>query len=278
MYSLIDKVAIVTGGANGIGAHIVQELIKERTKYVAIIDIDEASGIALENKIKTEHGKDAAGFFKCDITKDEELHGVFDEMVKNFGGIDVVVNNAAVASETMSAYKREIEINFTATVSSTLKALELMRVDRGGKGGTIINVSSIAALTLLSPSVFIYAATKSAILHLSICMGKEDYYRHTKVRVLTMCFGATDTEIVHKMESFDELINENMQKMIDMVKNEMFLQPANIPAQGVIQGYKTSESGSTWLIDGGEITNITNKIHDAFDILSGGIEKYNKIA
>ncbi|XP_034840119.1 15-hydroxyprostaglandin dehydrogenase [NAD(+)]-like [Maniola hyperantus] len=272
MNSLINKVAIVTGGANGIGAHIVQELIKEQTKYVAIVDVDEASGVSLQNKLKAEYGRDVAGFYKCDVTNDDVLHGIFDKIVKDFGTIDVVVNNAGIATENMNSYKKLIDINFTATVSSTLKALELMRADRGGAGGTIINISSIAALTLMSPGVFIYAATKSAVLHLSLCMGKEDYYRHTKVRVITTCFGATDTEIIDKMISFDELVTENMQNIVERFKKENIIQSANAAAQGVIESYKTGKTGSTWLIDEGKIMDISDRMCDAFKIMSTGIK------
>ncbi|XP_023945711.2 15-hydroxyprostaglandin dehydrogenase [NAD(+)]-like [Bicyclus anynana] len=271
MYSLIDKVAIVTGGANGIGAQIVQGFVKERIKYVAILDIDEASGVTLKNKLNTEYGSDVAGFFKCNITVDEELFITYDEIFKKFGVIDIVVNNAGVASEKMDTYKNEIAINFTASVSSTLKALELMRVDRGGAGGTIINVSSIAALTLMSPSLFVYGATKSAILHLSVCMGKEDYYRHTKVRVLAICFGGTETALVHKTEGLDDIVNESMHKLVDSLIQQSFLQTANAAARGVVEAYQTSASGNVWLVDNDNAVNITDRIYGAYKILSDGV-------
>ncbi|XP_045785452.1 15-hydroxyprostaglandin dehydrogenase [NAD(+)]-like [Maniola jurtina] len=272
MNSLINKVVIVTGGANGIGAQIVQELIKEQTKYVAIVDLDDASGVTLQNKLKEEYGRDVAGFYKCDVTNDAILHGIFDKIVEDFGTVDVVINNAGIATEKIDTYKKLIDINFTATVSSTLKALELMRADNGGAGGTIINISSIAALTLMSPGVFIYSATKSAVLHLSTCMGKEDYYRHTKVRVMTTCFGATDTEIIDKMISFDELVTENMLNIIEGFKKENMIQSSNAAAQGVVEAYKTGKTGSTWLIDGGKIMDISDRICDAFKIMSTGIK------
>ncbi|XP_023945713.2 15-hydroxyprostaglandin dehydrogenase [NAD(+)]-like [Bicyclus anynana] len=271
MYSLIDKVAIVTGGANGIGAQIVQGFVKERIKYVAILDIDEASGVTLENKLNTEYGSDVAGFFKCNIAVDEELFSTYDEIFKKFGAIDIVVNNAGVALEKMDTYKNEIAINFTASVSSTLKALELMRVDRGGAGGTIVNVSSIEALALTSPGVFVYAATKSALLHLSVCMGKEDYYHHTKVRVLAMCFGATETAMVYKVEGLDDIINENIHQIVDKLRQHSFLQSASAAARGVIEAYQTSASGNVWLVDNEDVVNITDKIYGAYKILSDGV-------
>ena len=63
----------------------------------------------------------------------------------------------------------------TALVNGTLKAIELMRIDKGGRGGTVINVSSIAALVQRSPFLFVYAATKSAVLQFSNCIGVSPF-------------------------------------------------------------------------------------------------------
>lgn len=59
----------------------------------------------------------------------------------------------------------------TALISSTYKAIEMMREDNGGKGGTVINISSVAALIQFSPTAFVYAGTKSAVLYFSNCIG-----------------------------------------------------------------------------------------------------------
>ncbi|CAG9585707.1 unnamed protein product [Danaus chrysippus] len=268
MFNLSDKVAIVTGGANGIGAEIVKEFLNEGVKYVAILDINDEAGKGLEKELAIKYGEGKVKFFNCDVTKDEQLFGIFDEVMKEFGGIDVVVNNAGIARDTLELYKKEIEINFTATVSSTLKAVELMRVDKGGKGGTVINISSVAGIMQLSPSVFVYGATKSAVLHFSTCVGKEAYYRHTNVRVITMCFGLTDTEIVTNMNSFDDIVNEGIKQLVGLHHQQKILQSSNIAARGVVQAYNTGSSGSTWLVDNSKIIDITENVDDSYKVMS----------
>ncbi|XP_045445986.1 alcohol dehydrogenase-like [Melitaea cinxia] len=266
MFSLENKSVIVTGGANGIGAVIVKEFLKENPKHVAILDLDEDSGKRLENNLVTKYSEEKVKFYKCDVTNDDQLIGIFHEVVKKFGAIDVVVNNADTVLETMDTYKKEIAINYTAVVTSTLKALQLMRVDQGGKGGTIINISSLCALMQRSPFLFVYASTKSAVLHFSNCIGNEKYFNHTNVRVLTMCLGYTDTDTLIKYNTFDDIIDEVLSTTIETLKNNKS-QSAETVAQGIVQAYKEGKSGSTWVIDKDEISDVTDNIHQAYEIM-----------
>lgn len=268
MFTLENKSVIVTGGANGIGASIVKEFLKENPKHVAILDINEKSGKKLEKVLAKRYTAEKIKFYKCDVTNDDQLFGIFHEVAEKFEAIDVVVNNAGIAHETMDTYKTEIAINYTAVVTSTLKALQLMRVDQGGKGGTIINISSTAALQQVSPYLFVYSSTKSAVLHFSNCIGKDKYFNHTNVRVLTLCFGVTDTDIFQKYDSFDDIINKNVIKIIEYYNKNNLMQSPDIVAQGVVQAYKEGASGSTWLVDNNKISDISDNIQRAYKIMS----------
>ncbi|XP_034840402.1 15-hydroxyprostaglandin dehydrogenase [NAD(+)]-like [Maniola hyperantus] len=264
MFDLIDKVVLVTGAANGIGAAIVREFLKEGVKFVSILDIEEKSGDHLEKELAIKHGKDKVKFFKCDVTKDDELFAAFKKTIDQNGGLDVVVNNAGIANDEM--YKKEIEINFTALVTSTLKALESMREDKGGKGGTIINVSSVSALALLSPAAFIYGATKAAVLHFNSSIGKEAYYSKTKVRTITTCLGATNTDMISEVRSFDEELARNMKTIMKYDP----LQTAEEAAKGVVEAYKRGGSGSTWLI-WCKVQDITDRVNKGYESMAGDI-------
>ncbi|XP_034840122.1 15-hydroxyprostaglandin dehydrogenase [NAD(+)]-like [Maniola hyperantus] len=267
MFSLKNKVAIVTGGANGIGASIVSEFVKEGVKYVAIIDIIEDAGAALENELQTKYGEGVVRFFKCDVTKAEQLYDVYNKVIEDHGYIDIVVNNAGIADESSDKYRLQIDVNFTAIVASSFKALELMRVDRGGNGGTIINVSSIVALSHEIGLLPVYAGTKSAILQFSCRLGMEEMYSRTKVRVLTMCFGETDTNILKTCKSFEDRTTEIIREYF----TTSIAQSSEAAAQGVVQSYKTGKSGSAWLIDKNSALDITDKIKKANEIMSSDV-------
>ncbi|XP_046965324.1 15-hydroxyprostaglandin dehydrogenase [NAD(+)]-like [Vanessa cardui] len=264
MFELIDKVIIITGGGNGIGAALANQMLEEGVKFVAILDVDGNSGKALEKKLAEKYHTDKVRFMKCDVTKEEELNAAFDETLQRFGYIDVVVNNAGIANDAI--HRKEIEINFSAVVTSSLKALELMRQDKGGIGGTIVNVSSVSALALLSPTVFVYGATKAAILHFTSSIGKEAYYARTKVRTITMCFGATETDMISRVTSFDETLTQNMHKIMKYDP----IQTVEQAAQGAVVAFKTGKSGSVWLV-WCKVEDITDRVDKAYEIMAGDI-------
>ncbi|XP_045491348.1 15-hydroxyprostaglandin dehydrogenase [NAD(+)]-like [Colias croceus] len=257
--SAVDKVVIVTGGSNGIGAEIVGQFLQGGAKYVAILDISEDAGRSLENKLNKKHGDKRAKFIKCDVTNDDELKAAFDEVIADNGYFDVVVNNAGIADETK--YKKAIEINLTALVTSTLKSIELMRKDKGGRGGTIINISSIGALSLTCPTVFIYCSTKAAVLQFTTAMGMKPYYDKTNVRMITVCFGVTNTDILGSLQSFDPIVSESLPQLVQSYG----IQTPEEAGKGVVEVYEKGESASVWLIESSEPPrNITENIQTAY--------------
>ncbi|XP_073944300.1 15-hydroxyprostaglandin dehydrogenase [NAD(+)]-like [Choristoneura fumiferana] len=262
-----DKVVLITGAANGIGAGVVRLALEEGVKHIAVLDIDETVGLAFQEELNKQHGAGKIKFYRVDVMSDEQLLGAFQSVVAEHGGIDVVVNNAGIMNDAPHVYKKEIEINVTALVTSTLKALELMRVDEGGKGGTVINISSIAGLSQ-SPTLPIYFATKAAVIQFSNCIGKEDYFAKTGVRVLTVCFGAANTALITpaKLGSLDKNIPPEF--ISGAVNARFHVQQPESAAKGVIEAYKLGKSGSTWLATRDlPVRDISDNITKAYEIM-----------
>nr|AXY94771.1 alcohol dehydrogenase AD1 [Galleria mellonella] len=261
-----DKVVLITGAATGIGAEIVKILVEtENVKHVTILDVDNA-GTTLQDTLNLKYGRNKVKFVKCDATDDGQLFGAFKDVLDSYGYIDVVVNNAGIMNDAINLYKKEIELNVTALCTSSLKALELMRKDEGGQGGTIINIASIAAL-IQHPMMPIYFATKSAVLQFSSCLGLDQFYSRTGVRVITLCFGATNTSLLttSKLGSFDKVTHNSF---VEIIK-QFPMQSAESAARGLIEAYKKGKSGSTWLATTNRpVKDITNNIKRAYEIMS----------
>ncbi|KAL0841854.1 hypothetical protein ABMA28_014093 [Loxostege sticticalis] len=263
VYEVKGKVFLVTGAANGIGAWFVRYVLEEDPKHVAILDLNENAGVELQNELNSKYGANKTKFYKCDVTNEDQLFAAYKSVVDDQGGLDVVVNNAGILNDSLKTYKKEIEINVTALVTSTIKGLELMRKDEGGRGGTIINMSSIAALH--SAPVFpVYFSTKSFVLQFGNCLSHEENYSRTGVRIITMCFGVTDTALYDNLGSFDK----GMQKVIPEKVAVYPSQKVQTASKATVEAFKKGENGSIWLSTSEKpVRDITDVVKKAYGLL-----------
>jgi 3-oxoacyl-[acyl-carrier protein] reductase len=137
-------VAIVTGGARGIGKAIAFTFVREGARVV-LVDVDQKSMEASNKEIEKMGGK--ALTISCDITKRSEVNEMVNQAQKSFGRIDILVNNAGIIRRgtietvTEEDWDRVIEVNLKGTFNCCKAVSEIMR-DQGY--GKIVNISSIA--------------------------------------------------------------------------------------------------------------------------------------
>lgn len=143
---LKDKVAIVTGAANGIGAEISRAYAREGAHVVlADLALDRAEAVAREI---TENTGIKAIAVKCDVARKDEVQAVVDACVAEFGTVDIIVNNAGITLpacpvEDISPeqWKRVLDIDLMGTIYGTQCVIPVMKAKRSGK---IINMASVA--------------------------------------------------------------------------------------------------------------------------------------
>ncbi|XP_047504853.1 15-hydroxyprostaglandin dehydrogenase [NAD(+)]-like [Pieris napi] len=265
MYNINDKIVFITGGAAGIGATAVKLFLEEGAKHVTITDINVTAGKQLEKELETKF-KGRVKFVKCDVRNDEELFDIYKTIIDDHGFIDVVINNAGIANDSLDGYRTALNVNINALITSTLRARDLMRTDRSGRGGIIMNTSSAAAL-MQNRCLPIYFATKSAVLQFSICIGAQENYEKTGVKVMTMCYGVTDTSLLskEKIKPFDEELTDELYDFINLFP----LQSAHSAAMGLIDACKRGDSGSVWLVnDNKPAEDITPVVKKAYGLLT----------
>lgn len=203
MTRLDGKVCIVTGGSQGIGKATCLRLAREGAK-VAITDIEDEDGRRLRDEI-VEDGA-TAEYWHLDVTNEDEVRKVFDEVADKFGGLHVVVNNAGIAgadkpTDEVSAeeWRQVMDVNVNGVFYCTKAAIPHMR--RNG-GGSIINLSSIYGI-VGAPDVPPYHASKGAVREMS----KTDalFYAKEGIRVNSVHPGFIWTPLVQAMaEASDE--------------------------------------------------------------------------
>ncbi|NTI44829.1 bifunctional rhamnulose-1-phosphate aldolase/short-chain dehydrogenase [Rhizobium rhizogenes] len=173
--SLAGRVAFVTGGAGGIGRATAARLVDEGA-CIVLADIDQA---ALENTqadFAKKYGADAVRSVKLDVTKEEGVISSFAEACVEFGGIDILVSNAGIASSApiesteLSMWNRNIDILATGYFLVSREAFRLFR--RQNIGGNIVFVASKNGLAS-SPNAAAYCTAKAAEIHLARCLALE---------------------------------------------------------------------------------------------------------
>jgi NAD(P)-dependent dehydrogenase (short-subunit alcohol dehydrogenase family) len=162
---LSNKVALVTGAADGIGA-ATAELFAEHGAAVVIGDIDDRGGTEVRDRIVAGGGK--AVFVHADIANPSDAASLASAAEITFGRLDILVNNAATfvlkgIDATPEDWHRSLDVNVIGTALVTRAAVELMR--RSG-GGAIVNLASISSF-VAQPQFVTYSATKAAILQMT---------------------------------------------------------------------------------------------------------------
>jgi len=179
---LEGKVAIVTGGAGGIGRATAAKLTDEGARVV-IADIDADAG----ERVATELG-DAAAFHQADVSDVDQVQALVDVAVARFGGLDIMFNNAGIGSalkgflsDDLSDFSRIMGVNLFGVIAGTQRAARYMK-DHGG--GVVINNASIAA-TNAGAGMISYRSSKAAIAHATKCMAIDLAPYNIRVNCLT---------------------------------------------------------------------------------------------
>lgn len=201
-------VAIVTGASGGIGSETALCLAKKGFDVVVGYNNSEEEALEVVNKIKML--KKNAVAVKCDVRDKLQTDHLAEAAIKEFGRIDVLVNNAGVSLQKLFCDVTEDEYNFIfdTNVKGTFNASQsVLKYMINQKSGSIVNVSSMWGISGGSCEVH-YSASKSAIIGFTKALAKE--LGLSNIRVNCVAPGMIDTKMnaVHPKEIFDEIKEE----------------------------------------------------------------------
>jgi 3alpha(or 20beta)-hydroxysteroid dehydrogenase len=244
---LAGKVALITGGARGMGASEAQLFIDEGARVV-ITDVLEDVGQETAKRLSPDGS--VCTFLRHDVTKEEEWTAVVDEVIKSFGQIDILVNNAgifergSVLDTSLKDFERTMDINVTG-VFLGMKTVAPHMVKR--QKGSIINISSVAGIQG-TPGFLAYGASKWAVRGMTKGVAKE--LAPLGVRVNSIHPGIIDTPMLQTFEAAGEGVRDAVRTRIPLGYEA---EPIHVARLALYLGSDESaySTGSEFIVDGG---------------------------
>ena len=203
---LDSKVAIITGGASGIGLETAKDFLNEGAKVV-IADIDENV-----REIASELGDiDRIVGVVCDVSNEDDVILLIKKAINSFGHIDILVASAGIRStlmcheETMDEWNKVLGVNLTGVFLTNKYAI--IEMLKQAHGGSIINISYVLGV-VGKPSSYAYSATKSAVINMTRSAALT--YARNNIRVNVVSPGYVDTPLIS--EYTDEMRNSTINR------------------------------------------------------------------
>jgi rhamnulose-1-phosphate aldolase/alcohol dehydrogenase len=184
--SLAGRIALVTGGAGGIGSATAERYLSEGA-CVMLADIDEKALAEAHADLASRHGKDVVRTAAMNVTDENAVAAAYAHAAVEFGGLDILVSNAGIASSapveetSLALWNKNMDILSTGYFLVSREAFKLMRVQK--MGGSIVFVASKNGLAA-SPNASAYCTAKASEIHLARCLALEGAEAGIRVNVV----------------------------------------------------------------------------------------------
>ena len=208
----MNKVVLVTGGAQGIGRAIVLELVKNHYDVVINYLTSNKAATLLEEEIKKNYDVRVMTI-QADVSKEEEVDAMISLVEKQWGGVDILINNAAVDLsnlfhlKTADEFRKTLDVNVVGAFNCSKRVYRHMLDQEYGR---IINISSTNGINTYYPMCIDYDASKAALISLTHNLAFE-YGPYINVNAIAPGFIGTDNEL----DGYDEeFLKEEQEKIM----------------------------------------------------------------
>jgi NAD(P)-dependent dehydrogenase (short-subunit alcohol dehydrogenase family) len=248
MPKLRDKVAIITGAAQGIGLGIARVFVAEGARVV-LADVNDAAGAAAARDLGAP-----AAYVRADVTSEEAVRDLVAAALARFGRLDIVVNNAGVVAvqtveeSSVEDWDRVMAINVRSIFLTAKHALPHLRA----AGGSILNVASVSSF-VAQQGTPAYCASKGAALMLTKSLALD--YGRAGIRVNCICPGITDTPMLRYHARHADDPEAHLRQRLERVPSGTMLYPDDMgrAAAFLCSDEAAGITGTSLVVDGGYI-------------------------
>ncbi len=242
---LAGKVAVVTGGASGIGLATARRFAAEGARVV-IADFNPVAGSAAADEVD-------GLFVQVDVTDEAQVNALFATVNETYGSVDIAFNNAGISppeddsieTTELPAWQNVQDVNLKSVYLCCRAALRYMVAQQSG---SIINTASFVAVLGSATSQISYTASKGGVLAMSRELGVQ--FARQGIRVNALCPGPVNTPLLQELFAKDE---ERAKRRLVHVPKGRFAEPEELAAAVAFLASDDSSfiTGSTFLVDGG---------------------------
>ena len=248
------RIAVVTGGANGIGRALA-ELLGAEGSTVVVADLD-ANGAELVTAGILESGGTAVAA-RVDVSDPESVEALAAETNARFGAVDLLCNNAGVSTfnliqdQTLEDWKWVLSVNLWGVIHGIHSFVPIMR--RQGRPAHIVNTSSVAGLLSGVPFIGPYSATKVAVVSISETLSQEFAIAGLPIGVSVLCPSATETRVMESERTRPHALGAEtrteMAEAVRMAIRDSFTGPdGQHPSQVARSVLQAVRAGEFWII------------------------------
>lgn len=207
----MNKVVLITGASRGIGKSTATEFAKNNYNIVINYNTNKEAAEDLKNKLKSKYNIECLAI-KADVSNEQEVDNMIEDVINTFGRIDVLVNNAGIAQDTLledktkEMFQKTLNINLIGTFLVSKKVSKYMLKE---KKGCIINISSTNGIDTYYPYSIDYDASKAGVISLTKNLAVE---LAPYIRVNSVAPGWVNTEMNKDLDK--EFINKETKKIL----------------------------------------------------------------